>query len=321
MTPCIARCVLMVALVSMGGDLLHTQGLTSSQDNKTTMTGKELYKRLISPPEEGEVFRRDWNFVRDIFSAKLNNGVVPDQGTLYRLTEVLKTYLVDHKSEWGQPAEALIIKGLKDAPLQISRERAYWEKAIKAASEYFRDPSPELAKELFMALPRNRSIIDAFLDIEGENRLLNFIMDFTDGGERRHLSILENEIEAGEPGAIDVAFRLFNISDGMYSESLCFILGELLVPNHPRLFLQRASIHNEDVGQSKFWDHLECILRMGAEWGEVPEAGGDQAKYKQIYNERITRRIKALGSVNDPDLIKLRDQCISTLQEGFIKWP
>jgi len=60
---------------------------------------------------------------------------------------------------------------------------------------------------------------------------------------------------------------------------------------------------------------------MGAEWGEVPEAGGDQAKYKQIYNERITRRIKALGSVNDPDLIKLRDQCISTLQEGFIKWP
>jgi hypothetical protein len=283
------------------------------------MTGEELYRRLISPPEKGVIYGPDWYLVRDTYAANLNNSVVPDWGTVYRLTVVLKKYLVEHKSEWSQPAETLIISGHREASLQISRERAYWEKGIKAASEYFEDPSPEHAKELFMALPRNRSEIDAFLDAEGEQRLLDYIMDFLRGGERRHLSILEREIEAGEPYAIDVAFRLFSITDGGYEESLCFILGELLVPNHPRLFLQRASIHNTDVGQSKFWDHLECILGMGADWGEIPEAGGDPEKYKQIYNERIVRRIKALESVDDPDLIKLRDQCIVELKKGIVK--
>lgn len=232
---------------------------------------------------------------------------------------MLKKYLAEHKSEWGQPAETLIINGLREAPLQIARERAYWEKGIKAAGDYFRSPSPENAKELFLALPRNRSEIDGFLDAAGEDRLLNYIMDFIGEGGRKHLSILENEIEAGEPYAVDVAFRLFSITDGGYEESLCFILGELLVPNHPRLFLQKASTHNTDVGQSKSWDHLECILGMGADWGEIPEAGGDPEKYKRIYNERIMRRIKALESVDDPDLAKLRDQCISTLKESFIK--
>jgi hypothetical protein len=282
------------------------------------MTGDELYKLLNSPPERGAVYGRVDYFIRDTYAVELNNGVVPDWRTVYRLEQLLKKYMNGHKSEWGQPAELIIINGLKEAPSQISKERAYWEKAIKAAGEYFGNPSPENAEELFLALPENTNKIDDFLDAEGEEMILNYIVDFSAGGGRRHLSIIEKAIKAGEPHAVDVAFRLFSISDGAYTESLCFILGELLIPNHPRLFLQRAFIHQEDVGWKKFNDHIECILQMATEWGEIPEAGGDQAKYKQIYNDRIARRIKALESVDDPGLQDIRNQCLEILRKAFL---
>jgi hypothetical protein len=291
---------------------IYCQNASSPQE-VIIVTGEDLYKLLIYP-EEGAVYSRARYFIRDTYAKELNNGEVPDWGTVYRLSELMKNYMAGHASELGQPAKTLLISALKEAPSRIKDERVYWDKAKGAAEQYFSEPTPENAEQLFLSLPENSKQIISFLDAKGEDILRDFIFDFSGEGRRRNLSILEKEIEAGEPYSVDVAFRLFNLTDGAYTESLCFILGELLVPNHPHLFLEKALIHEANIA-STFFDPLECILRMDAEWGEIPEAGNDPEKYEQISQVRMERRIKAIESVADPRLKAIRDRCLSLLRK------
>jgi hypothetical protein len=55
---------------------------------------------------------------------------------------------------------------------------------------------------------------------------------------------------------------------------------------------------------------------MVAELGAISEAGNDWKKYEEIYNARIALRIKALESVDDPELKEIRDRCLSILKKS-----
>jgi hypothetical protein len=273
------------------------------------MSGEELYRLLNSPPEPGAVWGRVSYFVRDTYASKLNNGVVPDWRTVWFLKKLLIKYMDEHKGEWAQPAELLVIKGLREAPARIQKERIYWDGVRETAKAYFSRPTPENAEKLSVALPGE----DAdFLDAKGEDEVVNFIMDITYPAKGENFTILTNQIEAGEPRAVDVAFNFFHFTDGAYEEILLFYIGKL-VDNHPRLFLQKYLFHQKKKSISR---NLDGMLTMFTEWGEIPEAGNDQAKYQQILNARIAQRIKALESVDDPELREIRDKCLSMLKKA-----
>lgn len=281
------------------------EGLPQAQDTKPS-TGKDLLK-LITYPEKGVVYSRSSYYIRDTYAARLANGEVPDWRTVYGLVQLVKEYLTKHESELAGPAEALVLEALKDAPARIRKERAYFNKAIEATKGYYSDPIPENARKLFAALPDGNT---TFLDAAGEDLLIECVF--------AHLQTLAKDIKAGDPNAVDVAFRLFYTTDGAYSEVLSFILGETLVPNHPRLFLQKMLEYGPIMKPWAFV-HLEGILLMTAEFGEIPEAGNDPKKYEEISQARLKRRIQALESVEDPALEQIRNRCLKILKE-HIDW-
>ena len=302
---------------------------TTSPQKSTDITGNELVRLLHGSSAN---YAQASNYIGNIYAKHFNNGVVPDQFTLKALTEIVDDYMFSPGRKWDVPAEGLVIEALNPAllqkirgiPLQIEAQKVYWANAYKAAEAYFAQPSSSNAKKLSLALPDKEIPI---LDNDGERRLHDLVFDFFGPAQRpfvhtpppnprKNFSTIERGMKQGDAHAVEIMFRLINISDGATTETICFALGEL-IPEHPRLFLQKLLAHEANLDE----DMAGSIVGMVTELGWIPEAGNDQAKYKQIYNERIKGRIKALKSVDDPDLREIRDRCLARLKKEELLWP
>lgn len=102
---------------------------------------------------------------------------------------------------------ALHFQGIAQDPAaeQKSIEKsAFWDNAYKAAEAYFSNPSPKNAEMFAKALPEKRDNWPS----DGELRLANLVFDFDGIGMRKNFSILEKDIDRGEPHAVDVGFRV-----------------------------------------------------------------------------------------------------------------
>jgi len=188
---------------------------------------------------------------------------------------------------------------------QIAALKTFWGNAYKAAQAYFSLPSPETAKKFYMALPDKRL---PSLDPDGEFRLSDLVFDFWDSGMAKNFSILKKDMEEGEPNAVDVGFRLINISDGGNGEALLYALGHI-IDRHPILFLQKIIAHQGESEPSAL-ELLDDILDPVAWW----EQQQDEAGYPELLKRRLEIRIKALESVNDNDLKEIRDRCLTILK-------
>ena len=306
--------LILLSAISLQG---IAQNIPSPQQS-TDITDRELFRMLRGGTYENS---RALDYIGKIYSKNFNNGIVPERDTLWAFADIIEHFMFNPPGrKWDVPAEGLVIEALKEVAAQIKEQRPYWDNAYKAAESYFSQPSPDNAEKFCMALPDKR--IPTF-DYDGKVRLSELIFDFM-GRKlrisdppapdlRKNFSIIEKNMDQGEPYAVGIMFRLFNLSDGAVTETICFVLGEL-ISKHPRLFLQKLLIHEAKTEQTAF-NHSGCILRMVTEWGEIPEAGNDPVKYKEIYNARLARRIKALESVDDPDLKEIRDRCLSILKK------
>lgn len=300
-----ALCLLLVLISSI--PLWGTAQNAASPQKSTDITGNELVRML-----KGSTYDHDraLSYIGRIYGKNINHGNAPDSGMLDGFAEILENYLFTTDRKWDVPAEGLVTEALKDAPAMISAQEIIWKTAYKAAQVYFSEPTPKNAEKLFLALPEEGAFI--YL-AEGEARVIDLIFDYTAEGRSKNLSVLEKNIEAGEPHAVDVGFRLIHLTDGATAEILLYILGRF-ADNHPRLFLQKLLAHLGKPGSSLSW-RLDNILLMITAWGEIPEAGNDPVKIKEIRNARFAFRIKALESVGDPDLKEIRDRCLSILKK------
>lgn len=281
---------------------LHGISQTAISTQKSMkITGAELLKMLRS--SSGAENDRASSIIGEIFGPKLNNRIIPDSETLYGLGRILMNYMTDHPASQGLSAEQLVMEVLKNAPAQIEKTKAFWANAYQAAEVYFIQPSPENAKMFFMAMPDRRL---PSLDFRGYVRLGDFIFG-------SNFAILEkNMVEVGEPYAVDIGFRLINISDAHSAEVLINTLGEIL-PKHPRLFLQKL-LANEGKTQPTVFERLNDIVIPGIDWEGMPEDEKDQLKYRELMNAKLAASIKALESVDDPSLREIRDKCLAILK-------
>lgn len=275
-----------------------------SRQNSSNIKGAELLRMLRSI--NGAEIDRASSLIGEIYGPKLNNGIVPDHETLYGLGRILMAYLTEHPESRSQPIDQLVIEVLKNAPALIEETKAFWITAHEAAEAFFLQPSPENAGLFYKALPDKRM---PDLDFRGYVRLGDFVFG-------SNFSILEKQmVERGEPHAVDVGFRLINISDGAAGETLVHALGEIVL-KHPRLFLQKALAHQGKTEPTVF-DMLGSILYPVA-WWEMPEDDKDEVKYKELYDSQRSSRIKALETVDDPDLKAIRDRCIEILRKNRV---
>ena len=163
-----------------------------------------------------------------------------------------------------------------DTELLRQRFRAYQKKT-----------SDRNAELLYEALPEKGHIKleDSEMEVIGE------IAD--------NLMTLEKQVLKGQRNSVKVAFRMFTISDGAFTEWLQIMLGNLITEN-PEMFLEELKTHLHLCRELP-------IYNLGPDY--VDDIG------KQM--SEISNRTQALKTVTTPDLNDIRDECLSGLQSDL----
>ncbi len=271
----------------------------SAQKTAQDVTARQLRSLMASPGSYNSALRMMSEFYRAQIKAE-----TPDEGLRVGLGDLFLEFLTKNPEYLDRPASELLAKAFEKVPALIEGQKAMWTEALNAATEYYSTLSPELAKAFFMALPDHQLPRLAF-----DKEVLVGRVAFADENMKK----LEGKFDEGEPNAVEVGFRLINISDGAAGEWLFHALGTIL-PNHPRLFLEKAVAHLDHGGREDPDRILEGILDPVG-WWEIPENDPGHVKYKELRNARIDMRIKALKTVQDPQLRELRDRCVLLLEK------
>lgn len=168
-----------------------------------------------------------------------------------------------------------------------------WISTLKTAEDYFSYPSTENALQFYNNLP---VFLLGHEEIKDRENFLKLI-DCLD----KNIPILSREMDISDRNAVKLAFRLRNISDGSLSESLDAALGDSIRIN-PKLFL-------EELLSSPNREYLEKI-------GYPVTSGGLYyvGQWPQVERYELEMRLKALNQVKDPDLLGIRDICITMIK-------
>jgi hypothetical protein len=171
-----------------------------------------------------------------------------------------------------------------------------WEDLRAAYLAYVDCPSHENARVLLDALPIKRpeeTIGDAELTLLHIFGLANF-------------PVLDNEVLDGDRLAVEIMFRLLNITDGAYRETVETELAGL-VRSIPQLFLEVLSAYKD----------MEYIKKFGP---PVDFVGEGYVSHPKALRHEYQKRIEALESVKDPKYSKIREECIQKLRESIKKY-
>ena len=106
-----------------------------------------------------------------------------------------------------------------------------WNEVEKALNDYISYPSSENALIAAKSLPQEHA---PWGESSPSAPAAKFIYD------GRQFSLLEHQVGAGHVESIQLAFKLFSISDGAFTEDLQIMLGKLIRPN-PQLFLEELA--------------------------------------------------------------------------------
>jgi len=115
----------------------------------------------------------------------------------------------------------------------------------------------------------------------------------------KDLAILGNEVIGANREAVKLAFKLFTISDGAFSESICITLGDLIRIN-PEMFLEELK------------NHRKYVSRISTVLGNLGYVFVDRY---EAHKYAINQRIKALKSVTNPMLSEMRLECLEVLNK------
>lgn len=274
--------------------------LPEAQEAGQDITARQIRSLMSSGTGYAFALQSMSDFYRD----RLNNGESPDEELRIGLGDLFSDYLSENPRYLDLQAAELFALAFKEVHSLIEEQKAIWSGALNAAKAYYSTMSPELAKAFFEALPDHRLPRLAF-----DQEVLVIRVASSD----RNMSELKEKLEAGEPAAVNVGFRLIYISDGAFAEELFHVLGEIL-PKHPRLFLEKAAAHlGRKNREDSDWilDHL--VLDLIA-WWEMPEDDDEKGTKRLALEEKERElRIKALKSVEDDGLRTIRDRCLALL--------
>lgn len=292
----LAKCVVMMLLAVLDS---HRSFSYAGQNSARDITARQLQSLMGSPDGYNSALR----LMSEFYRVQIN-GESPHEELRVGLGDLFLEFLTKNPEYLDRPASELLAITFEKVPGLIEAQKAMWARALNAANAYYSTLSPELAKAFFMALPDHQLPRLAF-----DKEMLVIRVAFGDA----NMTKLEEKFDEGEPNAMDVGFRLINISDGAAAEWLFHALGEIL-PKHPRLFLEKAAAHL-DQKDRKESDRILGYILHPVGWWEIPENDPDNVKYKELRNARIDMRIKALKRVQDPQLRELRDRCILLLEK------
>lgn len=112
---------------------------------------------------------------------------------------------------------------------------------------------------------------------------------------------LENHLSTGNKNALELAFKLFSITDGELSEYLTIIIGAYININ-PTFFLETLEHHY----------HLIPVTSLLGNYGL------DYVDEFELQNIETQKRIDSLKLIDVPNLKKLKQECISHLEKIII---
>lgn len=164
-----------------------------------------------------------------------------------------------------------------------------WYKLDTIWQAYLDYPSSDNALKVYRLLPSSGHIDYTYSQIETD--VIDSILE--------NIILLERQIYACDTNAIKVAFRLLSISDGAFTEVLCMILGNLIRIN-PQLFLKELA------------DNPDWMVILGSLVGNFGDEYIDKMRAREL---EVSDRIKALQSVQDEELLMLREECIKALKK------
>lgn len=164
-----------------------------------------------------------------------------------------------------------------------------WHRLDTAWQAYLYYPSCDNALNVYKLLPSSGHIDYTYSQIEKD--VMDSILE--------NITLLERQIYASDTNAIKVAFRLLSISDGAFTEVLCMILGNLIRIN-PQLFLKELA------------DNPDWMVILGSLVGNFGDEYIDKMRAREL---EVSDRIKALQSVQDEELLMLREECIKALKK------
>ena len=165
-----------------------------------------------------------------------------------------------------------------------------WVEVEDALREYANYPSSENANRASSALPLEHA---QWGEHSPASRSSEFIYDSS------QFSMLSHQVAVGHSESVRLAFKLFSISDGAFTEDLQVILGGL-VRSHPELFLRE--LIDSSISQIYF-DGL--VLNDGAAFVDRLAAQCLEAR----------RKADALNTVSDGEFAESKERLISIIDE------
>lgn len=172
-----------------------------------------------------------------------------------------------------------------------NKQTINWTKTLAAFDAYLELPSPMNAKAIVELLPQQKPD-----NIIGEtSQALEYIIS----GE--NYGILATEAIAGDKCSVEVLFRLLNLTDGFATEIVLGTLGTVVRMN-PRLFLK---VLNENLD----------MWYIATEGYPVEFPGYAHNNHPGASKYDLEMRIRALESVEDLGVDKIKQDCIRKLRE------
>ncbi len=169
-----------------------------------------------------------------------------------------------------------------------------WNKILTHFMAYADNPNEENALRLLHSLPQDRPT-EMFGDARAATRHIfgeNYV-------------ILYEEAAAGDRIAIEILFRLLNISDGGSQEMILSDLG-LIVRLYPKLFLEILSKYQETKHVKNFGYPVAFV-------------GTGHNMHPRAEKHVLKKRLEAVSSVDDSEYKELRDACIKIIEEMIKK--
>jgi hypothetical protein len=163
-----------------------------------------------------------------------------------------------------------------------------WNALFNAFKIYLSDPSEKNAERVINSLPKSGHV--KFSNSKRELEIFNFVYE--------NLETVERQVYAKNKLSTRLAFRLMSISDGGFSDDLNIILGRLINID-PLLFLEELKLRENEIVR---YDAL-----LGNTGPELVDRPQDECK-------ELRKRINSLRSVNEKELLNIRNRCIEELK-------
>ena len=170
-----------------------------------------------------------------------------------------------------------------------------WIEVEAALKAYVNYPSSENANRAANALPTEHA---PWGESSPSSNASKYIY------EGHQFSMLEHQVGAGHVESIRLAFKLFSISDGGFTQDLQIMLGKLIRPN-PKLFLEELARSALSTG---YYDGL--LMNDGYALVDRLEAQCLEAE----------KKIEALNSVTDSKLMNIKQLTISIIEKHRSKY-